>query len=251
MPHGGVVVSGADLVSALPALPGTEGGEACMKVLTAAPFPAGALGRFGTRQAAASEVRLRAPVDAGTCWIESVAEGWLFLLPVGADKAWLLSVGGEAERLLRYSRHIETRIKLASAPSPAFETAPRIHLPLSGPGWLAAGTAAAGFDPICGDGTALAVREGILAAAVIAGIGRGEAAGPLLAHYEDMLLAAMRRHLKLCASFYQSGGNSEWWRSQSEALSDGFAACTAHLSRRPGPQFALHGMRLVPRAEAA
>ena len=33
---------------------------------------------------------------------------------------------------------------------------------VDGSGWLACGTAAMGFDPICGDGTGYAVREGIL-----------------------------------------------------------------------------------------
>ena len=42
---------------------------------------------------------------------------------------------------------------------------------MCGPGWLSCGTAALSFDPICGDGTGHAVREGILAAAVIFAVG--------------------------------------------------------------------------------
>jgi len=44
---------------------------------------------------------------------------------------------------------------------------------LRGPDWLACGTAAVAFDPICGDGTAQAMREAILGCAVITAIGEG------------------------------------------------------------------------------
>jgi flavin-dependent dehydrogenase len=68
---------------------------------------------------------------------------------------------------------------------PEFSASPRIPAPLCGPGWLACGSAAMGFDPICGDGTAHAVREAILALAVIRGGDHG-----MPAHYEARLTAA-------------------------------------------------------------
>jgi hypothetical protein len=73
----------------------------------------------------------------------------------------------------------------------------------------------------------------------------------LLGHYQAMLIAAMRRHLLLCAQFYADGGRGDWWRTQHEALMQGHRWCTGLLAKLPEPQYALHGLRLVPRRVAA
>ena len=79
----------------------------------------------------------------------------------------------------------------------------RTHFsPLGANSWLACGTAAMAFDPICGDGTAHAIREAILAAAVIRALANGGPADELLAHYEARLTAGFHRHLTLCRQFY-------------------------------------------------
>ena len=62
--------------------------------------------------------------------------------------------------------------------------------PLCDAGWLACGTAAMTFDPLCGDGTGNAVRESILAAAVIRAAAAGESSERLIAHYRCRLLTA-------------------------------------------------------------
>jgi hypothetical protein len=79
-----------------------------------------------------------------------------------------------------------------------------------------------GFDPICGDGTGNAVREGILAAAVVRAAGDPD---DLRAHYTARIVAGFRRHLELCREYYRTGGTGAWWRHELEALDRGIAWC--------------------------
>ncbi|MFT3968653.1 MAG: hypothetical protein QM690_22535, partial [Sphingobium sp.] len=189
--------------------------------------------------------------DRSACWVEAVETGWLFLIPTGAQDAWLLAVGAPVEALLDQSRHIGPRVEPTGRSSSAFETCPRMLETLAGPDWLACGTAAIAFDPICGDGTAQAIREAIIAAAAAAAISEGGDREALLTHYESMLIAAMRRHLQLSAPFYENGGDSIWWREQHAALMDGHAWCTGRLAVLPEPRYQLRDFRLEPREAAA
>jgi hypothetical protein len=66
-----------------------------------------------------------------------------------------------------------------------------------------------------------------------------------------MLLAAMRRHLRLCGDFYATGGQSPWWRDQFDALRAGFDWCSERLAAYPEPAYELHGSRLVERGVTA
>lgn len=151
--HSAVLVSEEALLDAIrPSLIPTRdpAQEADWMICAARPLPAPTVEhRFGTRMASASPVTLKQNSDADACWIESLEDGWLFLAP-----GWLLSVGAPATTLLGQSRVV------------AFPAYARISSPLGAPGWLACGTAAMAFDPICGDGTANAIREAILSSAV-------------------------------------------------------------------------------------
>ena len=122
---------------------------------------------------------------------------------------------------------------------------------LRGPGWVACGAAAMTFDPICGDGTAQAVREAILATATVSALANGGDPAKLLEHYDSILIAAMRRHLALCADFYRSGGDSAWWRGELETLVEGHRWCTERLMTAAEPRFELQGFDLVPRQLAS
>lgn len=252
LPHGAIVLSEGDLDAAL-APPPTPGATAApgMSVHTAPPFPVGEIRRFGARSTAAAQVGLRRDADRSVCGIEAVEAGWLFLIPSGESSAWLLCVGASAQTLLGQSRHIAPRIDGVGRTSSAFETSPRMLTSLAGTDWLACGSAAVAFDPICGDGTAQAVREAILASAVIAAMRDGGDQAALRIHFESMILAAMRRHLRLCAQFYASGGDGEWWRAQLADLAEGFDWCTARLAKMPEPRYELHDFRLVARGEAS
>jgi hypothetical protein len=100
------------------------------------------------------------------------------------------------------------------------------------------------FDPICGDGTAHAIREAILGAAVIRSVDNGGDTASLLAHYESRMTAAFRKHLEMCTDFYQSGGNGAWWQGETAALRRGIAWCDAKLGPNPAFEYRLQGFEL-------
>lgn len=253
LPHEAIVVSEAAIRQALePAAregAGDGGDGPCFTVFASDPLPSGEKLVFGESEALAVEVLLRGDVQQ-ECRVEALDSGWLFLLPGLSRGAWLLAFGAAPDELLAQSRLIAPVVELYPAAPAAFRTAPRMAAPLAGSSWLACGTAALGFDPICGDGTAQAVREAILAAAVIRGIDEGGDADALLTHYRSMLLAAMRRHLQLCVQFYRTGGRSDWWQAQVAALEHGYAICTDLLAAMPEPRFVLRGFALEPRVPA-
>lgn len=249
LPHDGVVLSEGELDAAL-AGPAVPAAPAAMTIHAAPPFPEAAMRNFGRRSTVAAQVRLRDEADQSACWIEAVETGWLFLIPSGPGAGWLLAVGASADVLLGQSHHIAPRVEMQGPTSAAFETSPRMLTTMAGPDWLACGSAAIAFDPICGDGTAQAVREAILASAVIGAMGEGGDPAALRVHFESLMVAAMRRHLRLCAQFYASGGDGPWWQAQLADLAEGFDACTARLAKMPEPRFELHGFRLVDRVAA-
>lgn len=256
MPHGAAVVSENDLADALAAsLAGKNADPSSFTMLMTihgmAPFPVSATQRFGERLSSTARVQLSSQADPATCWIESVVDGWLFLTPDGTGGACLLAVGGAPDVLASQAPMIAPLIETMEPASGTFDTSPRMLEQLAGDGWLALGTAALAFDPICGDGTAQAVREGILASGVVTALARGEDPLALAIHHHSILLASMRRHLQLALPFYASGGTSGWWREQFAATREGYDWCTAQLGQLPEPRFAIHGFDLVRRELAA
>lgn len=253
MPHGAVVVGEDDLTAVLAGAaspPPCDSGTG-MTIHGMAPFPAPAMQRFGERLSATVRVTLSPGADPATCWVESIEDGWLFLIPDGSGGAWLLAIGGSPEVLIGHAPMIAPLIATMEPAGATFDTSPRMLEHLAGEGWLACGTAALAFDPICGDGTAQAVREAILASAVVTALAHGEDPAALTTHYHSMLLAAMRRHLQLSLPFYGGAGSGPWWREQYAAARAGYDWCTAQLSLQPEPRFALHGFDLVRRDLAA
>lgn len=253
LPHDAVVVSQADLQGVLkPArdLPARPAALPGISVLAGTPAPDANRMEFGRRDAFAARVAI-SPGAEGDCLVESLSEGWLFLVPEAVGHGWLLGFGAPLPKLLAGSSLVARMVDAGSGDGLPFETAPRLTLPLAGDDWLACGTAALRFDPICGDGTAQAVREAVLAFAVIDAIAAGGNRAALLTHYRSMLVAAMRRHLDLCARFYASGGQGTWWRQQVAELARGHEACTRLLGKMPEPRFILRDFSLQPRAQAA
>lgn len=248
--HGAIVLDEGDLEAALAvktAILSMAPCDAAYAIHAAAPFPEPEVRRFGARPSHGARIALLRQEDASACWIEAVDNGWLFLIPTGEAQGWLLAVGAPVDELLALSHHIAPRVTLWETSAATFETAPRMLARLAGPGWLACGTEAIAFDPICGDGTAQAIREAVLAAAVARALADGEDPQALATHYQSMLLAAMRRHLRLCAQFYSDGGSAPWWQDQLASLAEGFDWCTAQLATLPEPAFVLQGSRLVRR----
>ncbi len=200
--------------------------------------------QFGSRMAAASAVKLKPGCDPEASWVESLPHGWLFLLPAEGN-GWLLSVGGDAESLLAQSSLLARQILSVSSDARSFPCHPRVAQPLCGPDWLACGSAALGFDPLCGDGSGYAAREAILASAVVRAAQGANQSG-LLAHYRARLLAGFEKHLEVCAEFYRSGRSGPWWDEQKSAAEKGLAWCQAQRADSGVFQYRLSGFSLEP-----
>jgi len=253
--HRALVIGGESLGDLLPWPDPTEPGLAATFELTTMPPAPAYLLQFGSREAAAAPVVLRPAADRGAALVEALDQGWLFLIPTGGDAGWLLAVGGDPAALLRESRLVAPVVAQVGAVVAKFETAPRLLDNPCTPDQLALGSAALAFDPICGDGTATAVRGGILAAAVgacVAGVDLpGLDRAVLLGHYRAMMIAAMRRHLTISWPFYARAGNSAWWREAADQLAEGHAWCTRQLAAAGEARFVLVGDRLILREQAA
>jgi len=247
--HNAVVVSERELLSELEQgmelLAEPVEGESDFAICASRPLPAETIEHcFGSRIASAAEIRLKDASDSASCWIESLEDGWLFLIPNSAESGWLLSVGCPLEAIQERSRLIAGRIASMSGLSGRFPASPRIVSPLCGVGWLACGTAGMAFDPICGDGTAHAVREAILAAAVVRAIAAGGDTNELLCHYEARLTAGFRRHLAASLDFYRSGNSGPWWDKELEFLERGLEWSAGKLRRSGEFRYRLNGFDL-------
>ena len=214
-------------------------------VYASRPLPDGvAENCFGSRYATAIPVELNSDAEPAACWMESLAGGWLFLITDAPGAGWMLAVGGPVEELIEQSRVVAKQVAQFGPAMGSFAASPRIVSPLCGPGWLACGTAAMAFDPICGDGTAHAIREAILGAAVVKAVAGGGDVPSLFAHYEGRLTAGFRRHLEMCLGFYLSGGTGAWWQGEAEALRRGIVWCEAKMGPNPAFEYRLAGFEL-------
>lgn len=249
MPHGAVMLGAGDLDFAAEA--SARQGTPCFTIHTDGPPGAAAMTRFGERHGETVPVALLESEDADACWIEAVENGWLFMIPSAATQGWLLAIGAPLDQLLTESRYLARRVEPDGAPPARFDTTPRMLDTFAADDWLACGSRSMAFDPICGDGTALAVRQALLVSGIVAAAHAGEDRTALFGHYRAMMIAAMRRHLRLSAEFYASGGTGPWWRAQHEAIAQGFARCSALLECEPPPRFSLEGVEIVRRELAA
>ena len=202
---------------------------------------------FGSRSAVTNLVELSNPSCVDSCWVESVRSGWLFLIPCGGENGSLISVGDSAEVLLTESRLIAEQVTAVGESKGSFAARPRIITPLCNHGWIACGTAAMAFDPIAGEGAGNALREGILASAVIQAINNiGDEAG-LLAHYSARLLSGFLRHLQDCCRFYESV-TGPWWEMELEQMRQGISWSQSqidlHFAQNPTPLFRLRDFHL-------
>ena len=247
VPHSAVVVSEQELLDRVqgPGPPGRQpsGTTAQWTILaTSVSLTGRSIHHFGSRLAVASSVKLKPDSDLETCWIESCEAGWLFLLPGDKENAWLLSVGHSSESLLETSRLVKDQILELRPSSGAFASHPRVVLPLSEPGWIACGTGALAFDPLCGDGVGNAAREAILGSAVIRAAIDGEDTDRLAGYYHARLLSGFLRHIALCLEFYRSGGSGAWWKKQTRDLQD--ACSPLNVSGEAAFRYRLNGFTL-------
>src|SRR5260370_8041343 len=108
---------------------------------------------------------------------------------------------------------VEMQIESLNGPTTQFAAYPRILSALYGPGWLACGSAAMAFDPVCGEGASNAVREAILASAVVRAMSKGFAMQDVFAHYSSRLTAGFLRHLEACRHFFVPGDSRAFCQS--------------------------------------
>ena len=248
--HSAVVVSEEALLQTLQqgrdaSSQSSEDSAAAWTIFASRPLPSTVTEQaFGSRYAFAAVVVLKSTASPDACWIESLENGWLFLISGGEGRGFLLSVGDTPDDLLCRSCLVVRQIEELSKSAFRLPAYPRIAAPLCGPLWLACGSAAMAFDPICGDGAAHAVREAILAAAVIRAVVREEDNARLSSHYEARLTAGFRRHLSLCRQFYASGACGPWWDSELEALESGIAWCDRKLQGAGDFRYRLVGFDL-------
>lgn len=250
IPHSAVVISESELTDRLQPPPPAElpnfDGDSNWTIRTsrdqANEYP------FGSRIAHAVPARSKETCAPEACWIESLERGWLFLLPTGVD-AWLLSVGGPAPELLSDSRLVSAQIESLGASVGQFPAYPRISDPLCGTNWLACGAAAMAFDPISGDGVGNAIREAILASAVIKATQSNSDIDALLAHYRARLLAGFLKHLELCRQFY-AARSGEWWEAELGRLDQGAEWCRRELGSEIKFGYRLRGFELEPISSA-
>ena len=200
---------------------------------------------FGSRKAAVREVELIPEAEPDACWVESVENGWLFLVATGNGRASLISAGDETEQLLDKSRLAARQVRKVDKRMVAeFPVYPRILSNLCGAGWLACGTAAMSFDPLCGEGAGHAAREAILACAAVRAILAGESAAEVLAEYSLRLMLGFLRHLESCRDFYLRDSPSAFWSSELRLIEQGIAWAKDWLSAAPPPRFRLIGFAL-------
>ncbi len=213
LPHAGLVAPEEVLFRAPAGAPGTASTPAYeLRTIPAA------MRSVGRLTASSATFRLRANAATDACWVEAVPHGWLFAVMVEPGQAALLGVGEELAVLLSESALIAPLIDALQPSAQRFAAHPRLAETLYGPGWLACGGGALAFDPICGEGVGHALREAILASAIL----RADAAQPdwpqLAELYAGRLRAGFRRHLEQCLTLYSTGGDGLFWRDHCAAL---------------------------------
>jgi hypothetical protein len=259
LPHSGLVMRENALLSRLwPLLkierPDSEMGEAAAPaqwnvVSSKLALPAVSQHKFGARIASTNAVDLTGQASSDACWVESTNSGWLFLLRCGEKKGSLISVGAAAEALLAESRLVARQIAGLGTATGNFPAYPRIVSPLCGGGvtdqsWIACGSAAVAFDPIAGEGAGNAVREGILASAVIRAADKGECGEDLFAHYANRVLSGFLRHLRECCRFY-TAVQGPWWEAELGFMQRGIQWTQQELASGPPSPFRLVGFELM------
>jgi flavin-dependent dehydrogenase len=178
----------------------------------------------GRRCVLAARVRL-APGASGTlCRMTTVPGGWIHLAPLGAGLASVQAMvpgrpedpPGTLAGLVAADAVLGALIAATDAPVTVFEAAPRLARSHGGPGRLVAGTRAMRLDPLSGAGVTAALRQAVLAAAVVtapAAVAPAEA----LAHYARRLHDAFLAHLTQCLRFYRAAFPGPAWRAELDA----------------------------------
>ncbi len=256
LPHRGLVVSESELLDRLwlctPIAPINPASPAAWSLVAASDCAAlPAFQSFGARQASVASVVLAPKAAQDACWVESLPDGWLFLLPAGGARGALIATGYASEKLpetlLDQSILVAPQIAQVEAAAPrAFPVFPQILSAVCDSDWLALGSAAMTFDPLCGEGAGHAARVALLASAVLQAVVKGQPRANLLDHYSTRLLQGFHRHLQACLPFYESGGSGPFWKNETAALKRGIAWARQRLRRCAPFQYRFSAYELEP-----
>src|SRR5262249_17880545 len=108
--HAAVVVSERELLAQLEQVaqaPETSNGAGDFTIFASRPLPPPAAEHgFGSRRASTARIRLKDACDSKACCMESIENGWLFMLPDEAESGWLLTVGCGPQEALAQSQLI-------------------------------------------------------------------------------------------------------------------------------------------------
>lgn len=215
---------------------------------------------FGHRCAIAQEVTLAKNCEDKTYWIETVANAWVFLAPLGGCRALIQVIVPNllAEpcqilpHILEQTLTIKHQISDLVGSSAVFSAFPQILEPLSGQvglsdsTWMAVGDAAFCVDPISGDGTGYAIRGAILATSVVDGIACSLVDySNGLYHYTLRLRQAFVAHLKACVSYYSVGFSSLSWQVEIDLMQTAFARDEFSQSESQELRYGLQELKLV------
>jgi flavin-dependent dehydrogenase len=208
------------IVDAQPGSPESAGAAAPMRA-------------FGRRHAWVAQAMLRAESRPDLCVMETVGDGWVFLLPVGAGRASLQFVAIPSitplpapNHAVAATRTIRKAIDGIGAWSDPMPCMPRARLPPACPGRIAVGEAALAFDPVSGDGVGHALRGAVLAATSLHAIANGAPIAECLDGYASTLRRAMAHHLKTCLALYGAAPRGPGWRDEVSAMAAGVALLT-------------------------
>ncbi|MEB3283144.1 MAG: hypothetical protein VKK42_29910 [Lyngbya sp.] len=211
--------------------------------------------RFGCRCILSSEVTLTQTSEQNACWMETVADGWIFLAPLGEHRALLQCmvpiVREEPSQmlidLLEKSHSIKSLVDSFLGSITVFQAFPQILTSLCEPKWIAVGDAAISFDPISGDGTGYAIRGAILATSVINGItSQSLLNNQYLHHYTQRLHKTFLSHLQECLKYYSAAFSSSAWKAEIKLIQDFLYGNKHGLITADHFAYRLNKLNLVP-----
>ena len=174
---------------------------------------------------------LRNEIGRETCWMEIVSDGWVFMTPLGKNRALLQAMVPQRfdnplitfMHLVSQTQAIKHRISTFEDPTTYQEAFPEISNPLCGQGWILAGDSAVSFDPLSGNGTGYALKGAILLVAVISAIVSGFPLSRCLAHYTLRLRTEFLSHLKECLGYYSMWFSTPYWKDEVKLMKKAFS----------------------------
>ena len=184
---------------------------------------------FGHRCILSTEVKLSKDSEQNACWMETVADGWMFLVPLGERRALLQCmvpiVREKPSQMLMHSlegsQTIKSLVDNFLSSIAVFSAFPQMLTSLCEHQWIAVGDAAISFDPISGDGTGYAIRGAILATSVMNSIAFQDLANnQYLHHYTQRLHKTFVSHLQQCLKYYSAAFSSSIWKAETKPIQD-------------------------------